>query len=96
MLQQPDLSTERYLQGQLVYWYPVLCGVADPDPGYGDFLASESGNQDGKNLDPGSGMNIPDLIFEKLVPAFWVKNTWCDNTTLSSLTVQVQRRRLTN
>jgi hypothetical protein len=33
MLHQPGLSTERCLNGQLVYWYPVVCSVADLDPG---------------------------------------------------------------
>jgi hypothetical protein len=43
----------------------------DLDPGYGAFYPWF---QDGKKLDPGSGMNIPDLIFEILASVFWVKN----------------------
>ncbi len=39
----------------------VTCSVGDLDPGYGAFCPWF---QDGKKLDPGSGMNIPDLIFE--------------------------------
>jgi len=46
---------------------------ADPDPGPGAFLTPlsrirvrDSGRK--KNPDPGSRMNIPDLIFENLVP----------------------------
>jgi hypothetical protein len=43
-------------------------------------LTPEAGIRDGKNFrvrirDPGSGMNIPDLTFEKLVSVFWVENT---------------------
>ncbi len=46
------------------YW--VVASVADPDPEFGAFLT----------LDPGSGMNIPDPIFENLVSVFGVKNTY--------------------
>jgi hypothetical protein len=50
----------------------VELSVADPDPGSGDFLTYESGIRDGKKSrdkiqDPGSRMNIPNLIFENLV-----------------------------
>jgi hypothetical protein len=38
---------------------------------------SGSGIQDGKNIDPGSGINIPDLIFE----FFWLKILGVTNTT---------------
>ncbi len=33
---------------------------ADPDPGSGNLFDSGSGIRDGNNLDPGSGINIPD------------------------------------
>jgi hypothetical protein len=39
--------------------------IWDPDPGYGMR----------NNTDPGSGMNIQDLIFENLLSVIWVKNT---------------------
>jgi hypothetical protein len=40
--------------------------VADPDLGSGAFLTSGSGIWDGKNPDPVSGMNIPDLIMKRM------------------------------
>jgi hypothetical protein len=43
--------------------YPIYLSSA-PDPGSSAFLTT-----------PGSGMNIPDLIFENLVSDFLVKNT---------------------
>ncbi len=42
--------------------------VADPESG--GFLPP---NRDGKNPDPGSGINIPDHISKSLVAIFWVK-----------------------
>ncbi len=33
---------------------------ADPDPGSGTLFGPESETRDGKNLDSGSGINIPD------------------------------------
>jgi hypothetical protein len=33
---------------------------ADPDPGSGTLFGPESEIRDGKNLDSGSGINIPD------------------------------------
>jgi hypothetical protein len=44
-----------------------------PDPESGAFFAPRSGME--KNLYPGSGMNILDLIFENLESASWDKNT---------------------
>jgi hypothetical protein len=49
------------------------------DPGSGAFLTLDPGSNFGirdekKILEPGSGINIPDLIFEKYVSVFWVKN----------------------
>jgi hypothetical protein len=38
-------------------------------------LTPVSGIREGKNPEPGSGMNIPGLIFEYLVLAFCVKST---------------------
>ncbi len=53
-------------------WCNMQCwGLGDLDPGYGAFCPWF---QDGKKLDPGSGMNIPDLICEILASVFWVKN----------------------
>ena len=50
---------------------PMLVWTWDPDHG--------SGME--KNPDPGSGMNIPDLIFENWESVFWVKKNylhfWC-------------------
>jgi|LakMenEpi03Aug12_release.lakeMendotaPanAssembly.Ray.scaffolds.fasta_scaffold6598981_1 hypothetical protein len=40
--------------------------AADPDPGSGAFLT------------PGSGINIPDHIFESLETILWVKYTYFD------------------
>jgi hypothetical protein len=52
------------------------------DPGSGAFLIPGSEirirDQGWKKIqiqDPGSGMNIPDLIFEYRVSILWVKNT---------------------
>jgi hypothetical protein len=55
----------------------IQISVANTDPGSEDFLAPESGILilDGKNPDPGSCLNIPDLIFENLLSVFWVQNT---------------------
>jgi hypothetical protein len=47
--------------------------VADPDPGSVALLTP--GSEREKKPEPGSGMNIPDLVFENLVSVFWVKNT---------------------
>ncbi len=62
----------QYLQYILAYFYvPVLhqhgCGS---DPGSSAVLTPGSGFQDGKNPDPGSGINIPDHISESLVTMF--------------------------
>jgi hypothetical protein len=52
------------------------------DPGSGTFLTTGFGirirDPGWKKIqiqDPGSGMNIPDLIFEDLTSVSWVKNT---------------------
>jgi hypothetical protein len=37
------------------------------------FLIPGSGME--KNPQPGSGINIPDLIFENIVSFFWIKST---------------------
>jgi hypothetical protein len=42
-----------------------FCSVADLDPGSGVFLT----------MDPGSGLTIPDHIFESRETIFWVENT---------------------
>jgi hypothetical protein len=42
---------------------PVLFWPRDPDSGWEKI----------QRQDPGSGMNIPDLIFENFVSVFWVK-----------------------
>jgi hypothetical protein len=58
-----------------VHGYTVFTSVADPDLGSGASMIPGSGSriQDGKNPDPGSGMNVPDPgIFENLVSIFWV------------------------
>jgi hypothetical protein len=60
--------------------------VADLDPGSVAFLTSPGSGME-KNPDPGSEMNIPDLIFENL-KVFWVKNTsihLCGTGILSTL-----------
>jgi|LakMenEpi03Aug12_release.lakeMendotaPanAssembly.Ray.scaffolds.fasta_scaffold1187809_1 hypothetical protein len=45
----------------------VMCSVADPDPGCGVFFTPGSGIWIGDDKkDPGSGTNIPVLIFENL------------------------------
>jgi hypothetical protein len=59
-----------------VYWDPVVCGVADPDPGSGVFWPLDPGSRMEKNIDPGSGINIPDLIFENFASVFWVNNNF--------------------
>jgi len=50
------------------------------DPGSGDFFipgtGSGSGIRDEKNPEAGSGLSIPDLIFENLVSVFLGKNTY--------------------
>jgi hypothetical protein len=56
--------------------------VADPDPGSSDFFTSASGiriRDPGwkTNLDPGSGINIPNHFPESSETVFWVKNTLC-------------------
>jgi hypothetical protein len=50
--------------------------AADPDPGSAAFLTPGSTIRirDGKNLYPGSGINIPDNFSESLGTVFWVKN----------------------
>jgi hypothetical protein len=50
--------------------------VAYPDPGSRAFLTPESGMEKIQRQDPGSGMNIPDLISENSVSVFRVKNTY--------------------
>jgi hypothetical protein len=45
----------------------------DPWIRYPGWKKSRSRIQDGKNLDTGSRINIPDLIFENFVSVFWVK-----------------------
>jgi hypothetical protein len=56
-----------------------IISVEDLDPGSGLFWPLDPGSgseiRDGKNPDPGSGMNILDLNFEKLVTVFWVKKS---------------------
>jgi hypothetical protein len=54
----------------LGYLVPVF-SVADPDPGSGPFLTPGSGM--GKNSRFGSGMNLPDHIYESLEIIFCVK-----------------------
>jgi hypothetical protein len=54
----------------LIYCCRQCCGS---DPGSSAVLTPGSGFQDGKNPDPGSGINIPDHIFESLVTMFWLK-----------------------
>jgi len=58
-----------------------ITSVTDPDPGSDAFLNPWIRNPDpgpgmGKNPEPGSGINIPDLIFEKLLSVSWVKNRY--------------------
>jgi hypothetical protein len=56
--------------------FGALCiiSVADPDPESGVFFwPLDPGSGTGKNPDPGSGMNIPDLNFEKLITVFGLK-----------------------
>jgi hypothetical protein len=48
----------------------IYHSVADPDPGYGAFLISESRME--KNPDPDPG-NTPDHFSESLETVFWVK-----------------------
>ncbi len=38
-----------------------------------------------QSQNPGSGMNVPDLILENLVSVFWVKNAWCGSGILLTL-----------
>jgi hypothetical protein len=38
----------------------------DPDPGSGTFLPLDPGQKKPESQDPGSGMSIPDFIFESL------------------------------
>jgi hypothetical protein len=60
--------------------WKTFSSVADPDPGSGAFSTPGSGIRAGKKSrsrirDPGSGsgMNIPDLIFDNLLSVFWVQ-----------------------
>jgi hypothetical protein len=59
------------LNNKIRVYYPII--VADPGPGA--LLAPGSGME--KNLDQGSGMNIPNNtgISESLNTIVWVKNT---------------------
>jgi len=54
-----------------------LFSVADPDSGSGIrcFLTLVSGIRYGKSPDQGSGINIPDHIFESLVTIFWLEQS---------------------
>jgi hypothetical protein len=59
-----------------------MVSVADPGSGIWCFfvpwirdLVPEFGMEKKYIQDPGSVMNITDLIFENLVSVFWVKNT---------------------
>jgi hypothetical protein len=53
----------------------LLTSAADPDPGSGAFDRWIRDPGWKRNPDPGSGMNIPDLIFDNLISGFWVKST---------------------
>ncbi len=63
--------------------YIVTINNSVPDPGFGAFLTpgSGSGMEKIQKQDPGSGENIPDLIFANLVlvPVFWVKNRYLNS-----------------
>ncbi len=53
---------------ETIFWVKILKlfdADADPDPGSGDLIDPGSGIRAGKNSDPGSGVNIPDLITAK-------------------------------
>ena len=47
-----------------IFIYTATDSVADPDPGSGVFMTPGSGIWDGKKTRSGSGMNIPDHVFE--------------------------------
>jgi hypothetical protein len=59
--------SQRYLANRMLKDHKILNSVADPDPESGAFLSLDPGWEKIQSQDPGSGMNIPDLVFQNLV-----------------------------
>jgi hypothetical protein len=57
----------------IYYGTITLLRIQFPDPGYGAFLTRGSGMEKIQSQDPGSGMNIPDLILRTLYRFFGLK-----------------------
>ncbi len=84
MIPSCNIHNKKYIPSEVAFFNPIECTVlqasaADPDPGSGVFVTPgfRIRDREWKKVqvqDPGSGINIPDLIFENLVSVFLVKN----------------------